>query len=165
MPARVDRGFDAQRSEATGRDGGRAACNAPRHVLLSGKRCKRQQESRDARAQGQPANTARAHVAHALLRAASRLVSTHLRPEGAVDSSVHVAARRFTGAVNYGTFTAASFSEAFVRSSSSMRWFTFPCENSAATRIALRIAFAFARPWLMMHTPRTPSSGAPPYSE
>ena len=34
--------------------------------------------------------------------------------------------------------------------------------NSAATRIAFLIALAFDRPWQMMQTPFTPSSGAPP---
>ena len=51
------------------------------------------------------------------------------------------------------------------RSSSSIRWLTLPSENSAATRMAFLMALAFERPWQMMQTPRTPSSGAPPYSE
>src|SRR6266571_573587 len=37
-------------------------------------------------------------------------------------------------------------------------------ENSAATRTAFLIAFAFDEPCVMMHAPFTPSSGAPPYS-
>src|SRR6266576_3846425 len=36
--------------------------------------------------------------------------------------------------------------------------------NSAATRIAFLIAFAFEEPWVIKHTPLTPSKGAPPYS-
>src|SRR2546425_11137359 len=55
-------------------------------------------------------------------------------------------------------------SEAAARS----RWifsFTLPSANSAATRIAFLMAFAFEPPWQMMHAPRTPRSGAPPYSE
>src|SRR5207302_105963 len=36
--------------------------------------------------------------------------------------------------------------------------------NSAATRIAFLIAFAFDEPWVMKHTPLTPNKGAPPYS-
>src|SRR5207249_1558277 len=36
--------------------------------------------------------------------------------------------------------------------------------NSAATRIAFLIAFAFDEPWVIKHTPLTPSKGAPPYS-
>ena len=50
-------------------------------------------------------------------------------------------------------------------SSSSIRWLTCPSENSLATRIAFLMALALERPWQMMHTPFTPSSGAPPYSE
>ncbi len=36
--------------------------------------------------------------------------------------------------------------------------------DSAATRIAFRMARALLRPWAMTHTPLIPSSGAPPYS-
>src|SRR5581483_5697354 len=36
--------------------------------------------------------------------------------------------------------------------------------NSAATRIAFLMAFAFDDPCVMKHTPFTPNSGAPPYS-
>ena len=43
--------------------------------------------------------------------------------------------------------------------------FTLLSANSAATRIAFLMALAFDDPWLMMHTPLMPSSGAPPYSE
>ena len=43
--------------------------------------------------------------------------------------------------------------------------FTRPSANSAATRMAFLMALAFDPPWQMMHTPRTPSRGAPPYSE
>src|SRR4051794_32159434 len=49
--------------------------------------------------------------------------------------------------------------------SSSIRWLTRHSENSLATRMAFLIALAFDRPWQIMHTPRTPSNGAPPYSE
>src|SRR5579871_4595913 len=51
------------------------------------------------------------------------------------------------------------------RSSSSIRAFTLPPANSAATRIAFLMALALDRPWQMMQPPRTPSRGAPPYSE
>ena len=37
--------------------------------------------------------------------------------------------------------------------------------NSAATRMPFMIARSFEEPWPTMQTPRTPSSGAPPYSE
>src|SRR5579884_1350405 len=50
-------------------------------------------------------------------------------------------------------------------SSSSMRWLILPAANSAATRIVFLIAFALERPCVIMHTPVTPSNGAPPYSE
>src|SRR5579872_4001594 len=36
--------------------------------------------------------------------------------------------------------------------------------NSAATRTAFFIALEFEEPCVMMHTPFTPSNGAPPYS-
>src|SRR5580658_1425489 len=41
---------------------------------------------------------------------------------------------------------------------------TLPSANSAATRTAFLMAFVFDDPWVMMHTPFTPSRGAPPYS-
>ena len=37
--------------------------------------------------------------------------------------------------------------------------------NSAATRMPFMTAFSLDEPWPTMQTPRTPSSGAPPYSE
>ena len=49
-------------------------------------------------------------------------------------------------------------------SSRSMVSFTLPSANSAATRTAFFMAFVFDDPWVMMHTPLMPSSGAPPYS-
>src|SRR5580698_10428887 len=48
--------------------------------------------------------------------------------------------------------------------SRSMVSLTFPSANSAATRTAFLIAFVFDEPWVMMLTPFTPNSGAPPYS-
>jgi hypothetical protein len=48
--------------------------------------------------------------------------------------------------------------------SRSMASFTLPSANSAATRTAFLMAFVFDEPWVMMQTPFTPSSGAPPYS-
>ena len=46
-----------------------------------------------------------------------------------------------------------------------MRLLMWPPANSEATRIAFLMALALERPWQMMHTPFTPSSGAPPNSE
>ena len=48
--------------------------------------------------------------------------------------------------------------------SRSIASFTLPSANSAATRTAFLMAFVFDDPWVMMHTPLMPSSGAPPYS-
>ena len=55
---------------------------------------------------------------------------------------------------------------AWVRESS-CSIFSFTCARAspAATRIAFLTALALERPWPMTQTPRTPSSGAPPYSE
>src|SRR2546422_6895562 len=49
-------------------------------------------------------------------------------------------------------------------SSFSIWWLIRRSANSAATRIAFLIAFAFDDPCVMKHTPFTPSNGAPPYS-
>src|SRR5258708_3524892 len=49
-------------------------------------------------------------------------------------------------------------------SSCSIFSFMFALASPAATRIAFLIAFAFERPCPITQTPRTPSSGAPPYS-
>src|SRR5208282_1726673 len=49
-------------------------------------------------------------------------------------------------------------------SSRSMASLTLPSANSAATRTAFLMALVFDDPCVMMHTPFTPSSGAPPYS-
>lgn len=47
----------------------------------------------------------------------------------------------------------------------SIRSVTPDVANSAATRMLLRIARSSAEPCVMMQGPRTPSSGAPPYSD
>jgi hypothetical protein len=62
-------------------------------------------------------------------------------------------AHRLTGA---GTRSPAS--------SFSIFWLICRSANSAATRIAFLIAFAFDEPCVTMHMPLTPSRGAPPYS-
>src|SRR5271169_1262226 len=55
---------------------------------------------------------------------------------------------------------------AWVRESScSIFSFTRARASPAATRIAFFMAFAFDLPCEITHTPRTPSNGAPPYSE
>src|SRR5271154_2734533 len=47
-------------------------------------------------------------------------------------------------------------------SSRSIVSFTRPSANSAATRTAFLMALVFDDPCVMMHTPFTPSNGAPP---
>src|SRR5271168_428890 len=51
------------------------------------------------------------------------------------------------------------------RNAASIPEFTSAWANSAATRTPFMIAFSFDDPWPMIHTPRTPSNTAPPYSE
>src|SRR3954464_7204383 len=52
----------------------------------------------------------------------------------------------------------------FAVSSFSILWLIRRPANSAATRIAFLMALALDDPWVMKHTPFTPSKGAPPYS-
>ena len=51
-----------------------------------------------------------------------------------------------------------------LRMAASMPALTSAWANSAVTRMPFRTALASDEPWPMMQAPRTPSSGAPPYS-
>src|SRR5216684_8591725 len=62
------------------------------------------------------------------------------------------------------TTTAAAATPFCLVSSCSIFWLLPDLANSAATRMAFLMAFAFEDPWLTMTTPLMPSSGAPPYS-
>ena len=60
---------------------------------------------------------------------------------------------------------ACAVAAGIAESSCSIFSFTRDRHSSAATRIAFLMALGFELPWPMIVMPRTPSSGAPPYSE
>ncbi len=65
----------------------------------------------------------------------------------------------------FRSFSRARRTAAAAESSCSIFSFTRERQSSAATRMAFLMALGFDRPCPMMVMPRTPSSGAPPYSE